>query len=118
MWFGIEYERRDREDQFVGYNNYIRDSYGVEFHWEIGDRFDFEMDGFYRLYNYDNAFAFNNPAAGRKTLETADGRLRASYRMTRHLSLVFDARFRETSSTDARIQYDRRQYVLGVRWEQ
>lgn len=118
MWFGIEYERRDREDQFVGYNNYIRDSYGVEIHWEIGDRFDIEVDGFYRLYNYDNAFAFNNPVAGRKTLETADGRVRASYRMTRHLSLVLDARYRETASTDTRIQYDRRQYVLGVRWEQ
>ena len=118
LWFGIEYERRDREDQYVGYNNYLRDSYGAEIHWDIGQRFELEVEGHYRLYNYDNAFAYNNPAAGRKTLETADGRLRATYRMTRHLSLVLDARYRETASTDARIQYDRRQYVLGVRWEQ
>lgn len=118
MWFGIEYERRNREDQFVGYNDYLRDSYGAEFHWEIGRRFDIELNAYYRLYDFDNAFAFNNPAAGRKTLETADGMLRASYRITRRLSLVLDARYRDTESTDERIQYDRRQYVLGVRWRQ
>ncbi|NNF50669.1 MAG: hypothetical protein HKN65_12500, partial [Woeseiaceae bacterium] len=118
MWFGIEYERRDRKDQYVGYNNYLRDGYGAEFHWDIGQRFEIEMEGQYRLYSYDNAFAYNNTAAGPKTLETVDGRIRATYRMTRRLSLVLDARHRETESTDARIQYDRRQYVLGVRWEQ
>ena len=118
MWFGVEYERRDRVDQYVGYNDYIRDSYGIEYHWDFGQRFELKINGYYRLYNYENAFAYNNAAAGRKTLETIDGRVRATYRMTRRLSLVLDAEYRETASTDARIQYDRSQYVLGVRWEQ
>lgn len=118
MWFGVEYERRDRVDQYVGYNNYFRDSYGIEYHWDIGQRLELKINGYYRLYNYENAFAYNNAAAGRKTLETADGKLRATYRITRRLSLVLNAEYRETASTDARIQYDRRQYVLGVRWEQ
>jgi hypothetical protein len=116
MWFGVEYERRDRVDQFVGYNDYNRDSYGLQFRWNVGRRFELALDGHYRLYNFDNAFAFNNPVAGRKTLEIVDGTLEASYRITRHLSIVFDGTYRETASTDARIQYDRSQYVLGVRW--
>ncbi|MBT8100849.1 MAG: hypothetical protein KJO82_13925, partial [Gammaproteobacteria bacterium] len=118
IWFGVEYERGERIDQYVGYNDYVRDSYGFEFHWDVGKRFELTLDGYYRLYNYTNAFAFNNPQAGPKTLETIDGTLEISYDMTRNLSLVFETNHREKSSTDARIQYDRDQYVLGVRWRQ
>lgn len=118
MWFGVEYEHRFREDQYLGYNNYKRDSYGGEIHWAIGKRFDLEFSGYYRLYDYPNAFAFDNALVTRKTLETANGNLIATFRMTRSLSLVFEAEYRQQSSNDTRIQYDRNQYVLGVRWEQ
>jgi len=118
MWFGVEYERRDRVDQHVGYNDYIRDSYGFEFRWKPGKRFDIALKGYYRLYDYPNALAFNNPNVGRKTLEAVDGTFSVGYRMTRHLSLVLDADYGERESTDSRLPYERRQYVLGVRWEQ
>lgn len=118
MWFGIEYERRDRTDRYVGYNNYVRDSYGAEIHWQIGQRFDLELASFYRLYNYENAFAFNNPAAPTKTLETVDGVLAATFRMTKRLSLVLEAEYRDQVSTDARLEYERSRYSLGIRWQQ
>lgn len=118
MWFGVEYERRDRVDRHVGYNDYIRDSYGFEYRWKPGKRFDIALKGYYRLYDYPNALAFNNQNAGRKTLEAVDGTFSIDYRMTRHLSLVLDAEYRERESTDSRLPYERRQYVLGVRWEQ
>jgi len=118
MWFGFAYENTRRTDRFVGYNDYTRDSYGVEFHWSPGRRFDLEANGYYRIYDYPNAFAFHNPVAGLKTLETADGELLASYRMTKHLSLVLDVEYRETASTDARISYDRIRYSIGVVWQQ
>lgn len=118
LWFGIEYQRSDRVDQHVGYNDYARDSYGAVFRWNFGNRIALKFDAYYRLYNYANAFAFNHPVAGRKTLETVDGTLEASYRMTPRLALVFEADHREKASTDGRIQYDRTQYVLGVRWRQ
>jgi tetratricopeptide (TPR) repeat protein len=117
FWFGINYQRTDRQDRHVGYNDYVRDSYGIDIHWGIGDRLNIDAAGFYRLYDFANAFAFNNPAVGRKTLETADVRLTASYRMTLSLSLVLEARLREKVSNDTRIAYDRNQFVLGVRWE-
>ena len=118
MWFGVEYERSDRTDHHVGYNDYIRDSYGFEFHWNIGRRFDIDLTGYYRLYDFPNAFAFHNPVAGLKTFESVDGKLKATFRMTRHLSLVLEGKTRQRASNDIRIQYDRNQYVLGIRWDQ
>jgi len=118
MWFGFDIERTQRTDEYVGYNDYTRDSFSAEFHWTPGTRFDLEVSGTYRLYDFPNAFAFHNPAVGRKTQESLDARLIASYRMTPHLSLVGEARLDETVSNDIRIQYDRTQFMLGVRWEQ
>jgi tetratricopeptide (TPR) repeat protein len=118
MWFGFDISRVERRDEYVGYNDYSRDSFAVDFHWSLGERFDLEVRGAYRLYDYPNAFAFHNPVAGRKTQESADGHVMGTFRMTRHLSLVAEGRYRETASNDIRIQYARLQYMLGIRWEQ
>lgn len=118
MWFGFDIERTERADKYLGYNDYTRDSVGFEFHWSPGRRFDLEANGVYWLYDFPNAFAFHEPVAGRKTQESAEVRLIGSFKMTRHLSLIAEARYRETVSNDTRIQYERNQYVLGIRWEQ
>jgi hypothetical protein len=117
MWFGFEYERVDREDRHVGYNDYIRDHFEIEFHWSLGKRFDFELSGYYRNYKYDNAFAFNNPALPAKTLETARVDAAFSFRMTPSLSLLVDSRYDDFVSNDTRIEYDRARYSIGVVWE-
>ncbi len=118
MWFGFDIQRTLRTDQYVGYNDYTRDSFGFEFHWSPGNRFDLELNGQYRLYDFPNAFAFHEPAVGRKTQESILGELLASYRITRHLSIVAEAEFRERVSNDIRIQYERTRYLIGVRWQQ
>ena len=117
MWFGVEYQRRDRTDKFVAYNDYVRNSYGAEFHWNVGTRVDIEASGFYRLYDFPNAFAFNTEAGGPKTLEALDVNLIGTFRMTQSLYLVFEATVIERASSDPRLQYDRNQYVIGVRWQ-
>ena len=117
LWFGVSYRRTDRTDQYLGYNDYVRDSYGAEIHWSIGNRFELDASGWYRLYNFPRAYAFHNPAAGRKTLESADALVSATYRMTPSLSLVLEAAFRERVSNDTRIAYERSQYVFGIRWQ-
>ncbi len=118
IWFGFDIKRTERLDKYAGYNDYSRDSVGFEIHWTPGDRFDLEASGTYNLYDYPNAFAFHEQFAGRKTQESAQGRVLGSFQMTRRLSLFAEARYRETVSNDLRIQYERRQYLLGVRWEQ
>ena len=118
IWFAFGYELTSREDRHVGYNDFTRDDYRLEFHWSPGRRFDLGLTSSYRIYDFPNAFAFNNPAAGPKTYETADIEFNVRYRMTRRLSLVAEGVYRGTSSTDLRIQYDRRWFSLGIVWQQ
>jgi len=117
MWFGFDVERTERDDKYVGYNDYTRDSFAFEFHWNPNYRFDFEIEGEYRDYDYSNAFAFHEPTAGPKTQESLDVTLDVSYRMTRRFSLFAGVEYREVVSNDIRIQYDRMQYVLGLRYD-
>jgi tetratricopeptide (TPR) repeat protein len=117
LWFGVEFERTEREDRYVGYNDYSLDSYGLDISWIPSNRFKLRLAGYYRLYDYPNAFAFHNPVVGLKTLETADVSFDVTYRMTPSLSLVLRGLLREQVSNDTRIAYDRNQFVLGVRWE-
>ena len=117
MWFGFDFVRTERTDRFEGYNNYVRDTFGFEFHWSPHFRFDLEASGQYRIYDYPNAFAFNNPIAGPKTREDARGALIATYRMTKSLTLVAEGRLREVVSNDLRLQYDRNMYAVSIRWE-
>ncbi|MDH3337460.1 MAG: hypothetical protein OEM76_06510 [Gammaproteobacteria bacterium] len=118
MWFGLGYKNTDRMDRYLGYNNYNRDTYSFEYHWTPGNRFDLDLTGNYRIYDFPNTFAFHNPVAGPKTLETAEGELAVTYRITKNLSIVAEAEYRETASTDTRIAYDRIWYSIGVVWQQ
>ncbi|MDX1498380.1 MAG: hypothetical protein R3176_00695 [Woeseiaceae bacterium] len=118
MWFGFEYRRTERTDRYLGYNDYSRDHFGFEFSWLIASRMRFELDANYRVYDFPNAYAFHNPAAGPKTLESGYGRFRLDYKLTRTLSLVANAEFRELTSTDTRIAYERNRYSLGITWQQ
>lgn len=118
LWFGFDIRRTERVDQYVGYNDYTRDTVGAEIHWRPSDRFDLEASGFYHLYDYPNAFAFHDQTGARKTQEAAQAAIIGTYRMTRRLSLVAEARYRETVSNDIRIQYERNMYSIGLRWEQ
>ncbi len=117
MWFGFGYELMDREDRYLGYNDYSRDTYNFEFHWTPGRRFDLEIDAAYRNYDYPNAFAFHEPAAGPKTLETLDAEILGTWRLSRRFSLVAEFDYRETASTDTRIEYDRTRYSLSLVWD-
>ncbi|MEM6512285.1 MAG: tetratricopeptide repeat protein [Pseudomonadota bacterium] len=117
-WFGVEYERTDRTDRYVGYNDYLRDSFGFEARWRPSDRFSIEANARYSLYDFPNAFAFNNDQLSRKTLESAIGSVEAEWRLTRRLSLVGELEHRETVSNDSRIQFDQNRFLLSVSWEQ
>ena len=117
IWFGFGYELMDREDRFQGYNDFSRDSYSFELHWTPGRRFDLELNGYYRNYDYPNAFAFHEPAAGPKTLETLDAELVGTWRLSRQFTLAAEIDYRDTASTDTRIQYDRTRYSLSLIWE-
>lgn len=118
MWFGFNFELTDREDRYLGYNDYRRSEYGYDFNWTPNKRLRLKLGGYYRNYDYANAFAFNNPVAGIKTLETLRGNVLAEFRMTPHLSITAEAELRESVSTDTRIGYDKTWFSIGVTWRQ
>ncbi len=117
FWFGFDYRRTEREDKYLGYNNYTRDTYSIEFNWRPGKKLRLNANAYYRVYDYENAFAFHNPVAGRKTLETLNASLFATYKLAWDLTLILQYNYRDVASSDTRIAYDRTQYVLGVRWD-
>jgi hypothetical protein len=41
----------------------------------------------------------------------------AAYQLADSVDLIAEARYAETESTDIRMQFDRTQYLLGVRWQ-
>jgi tetratricopeptide (TPR) repeat protein len=116
IWFGVKYVFTDRRDMYLGYNDYTRDGFGAEFHLRLGDRFALDAEALYRIYNFTNAFAYNNPAAGRKTLETADGRIGISYEMPWNLRLNGNYSYSDVSSNDARIAHERSIFMLSLQW--
>ena len=118
MWFGVDYSFTDRADDYVGYNDYTRDHFVIEYSWSPGARFDLDVEGYYRIYDFPDAFAYNNPARGTKTLETASARAALSYRLTPRLSILAEAEYNGATSTDLRIGYDRNWYSIGVVWRQ
>ncbi|MDJ0917634.1 MAG: hypothetical protein QNJ05_07715 [Woeseiaceae bacterium] len=115
LWFGVDFELTERIDGYVGYYDYTRTSFEFELSWSPG-RFDLDAYGRYNLYDYPNAFAFNNNTLNRRTFESLSAGVRASWRMTRGLSIVADGRHRSTASNDIRTQYDQNQFMLSVLW--
>ncbi|MEM9403898.1 MAG: hypothetical protein AAGA44_15605 [Pseudomonadota bacterium] len=116
FWFGVKYVFTDRADNYIGYNDYTRDGFGAELHLRLGNNFQLDAEALYRIYNFTNAFAFNNPTADRKTLESADGRLAVSYDMPWNLRLVGDYTYRDVTSNDARIAFQRSLFMLSLQW--
>jgi hypothetical protein len=89
----------------------------VDVSWRPGRKLRLEASAYYRVYDFENAFAFHNPAAGRKTLESVDGSLVATYGIAWNLTLVAQYDYRQVDSNDTRIAYDRNQYVIGLMWQ-
>jgi hypothetical protein len=118
LWFGLNFVRTDRRDLHVGYNDYIKNSFGADLHLTIGTRFDFEATAFYEVYDYSTAYAFHNPDAGRKIMERTIGNVSVTLRLSRHLSLVGAATYQDVASNDTRLAYNRNQFSLSIRWEQ
>jgi tetratricopeptide (TPR) repeat protein len=116
LWLGVDIEHTERTDQYVGYYDYSRDTIGGEIHWSPGARFSLEGSAVYNLYDFPNAYAFHEPTLARRTQESLDATLEASFHINEHFSIVAEARHREVVSNDIRIQYDRTRYLIGVRW--
>lgn len=114
----LGYALTHRDDTFAGYNDYTRQTLALDADWQISRRIGMALAATNRNYDYPNAFAFDVPQGGTKTLEYLDASLSVQLRLTRHLLVWGDVRYWDVASTDPRSQYSRLQIPIGVKWEQ
>ncbi len=115
LWAAIDYRLTTREDEYVGYDDYQR--HGIRARVELDmRRLTARLAYSYRDYSFDNAFAFDTPGAGEKTLTSTTAELDVDYRVWRALSVTALARLEMNDSSDPRLEYEQSQYALGVKW--
>ena len=117
LWLRGDYRRTQRDDQFVGYNDYTQDAFRVQLDLRPMRRFRINLSMTQRMFDYPNAFAFNEPIAGPRELDATTGNLWAEYRVTRRLSAWAEVQLADVTSTDTRTQYDRTRTMIGVKWQ-
>ncbi len=75
----LTYLSLERTDVFLGYNDYTQDVVGLHAVYRPHRRFLLSLGATSRVYDYPNAFAFNDPAAGPKELEALATSLLAEF---------------------------------------
>jgi hypothetical protein len=108
--------RLDRTDLFAGYNDYVQDIVGLRAVYRPQRRFALSLGATSRVYDYPNAFAFNDPATGPKELDGLDTALLAEFHVTSTLAVSLELASTDVTSTDSRAEYSRTQTVVGVTW--
>jgi hypothetical protein len=116
MWFGFNLERTERDDRYLGYFDYTRDEFGFDFRWTPTARLKLDFATYYRHYDYPRAFAFHNPIAGPRSLETIRSNLLGEFRISAHFSINAKVEYRDSASSDTRINYNQTWFQLGVAW--
>lgn len=116
--FAIEatYRRIDRTDEFAGYEDYVQDAVALRASYRARSKLRLSAGFETRSYEYPNAFAFNNPAAGPRELEDSVADLSAEYRLNRRWSIIASLAFTDVTSTDTRAAYTRTRSALGAIW--
>ena len=114
----VGYALTNRDDTFVGYNDYQRGSIRMRGSWQPTRRLRLEFSGVSESYDYPNAFAFDTPQGGPKSLDNIEAEISARFSVTRHLQLWAETRYRNIDSSDPRYAYSRVQIPVGVSWAQ
>jgi len=111
----LGYKLKTRSDSHQGYNDYVQNGVDLRLIFKQ-DAVRIKLAGGYSTRSYDNAFAFENPAAAKKDYSTVTAKLSGTYTMSDSLSLWSEASFRQITTNDTRFEYDRSQLIAGVSW--
>lgn len=113
---GADFMRLDRRDLFVGYYDFIQDRLRLRASYRPNPRFRLSASVNSRVYDYPNAFVFNDPAAGMQELDYIGAEIRGEFQFTSRLSAWAQLVTTDASSSDPRLAYARTQSMLGVLW--
>jgi tetratricopeptide (TPR) repeat protein len=117
-WMSLDfsYLRLDRTDEFQGYMNYTQDILGARVVMRPGKRWTISAGLTQRSYDYPNAYAFNDPAAGAKTLDDSVADLGVNFDVMKSLSISVDFASTDVTSSDPRAAYTRERSLIGAVW--
>jgi len=117
-WMSLDfsYMRLDRTDGFEGYMNYTQDIIGARVVMRPSKRWTVSAGLTQRSYDYPNAYAFNDPTAGPKTLDDSVADLSVNFDVLKSLSVSVDLASTDVTSSDPRAAYTRQRSMLGVVW--
>jgi hypothetical protein len=117
-WMNLDfsYMRLDRTDGFEGYMNYTQDIIGARVVMRPAKRWTISAGVTQRSYDYPNAFAFNDPAAGPKTLDDSIADLSVNFDVLKSLSVSVDFASTDVTSSDPRAAYTRQRSLIGAVW--
>jgi hypothetical protein len=113
----LDYALTDRRDDYVGYNDYTQDSYGLRVIYDNDQRVRVRARARWWQRDYDNAFAFDDPTQARMTYDAFELVLRGDYKLEGNYGLWAEYKSWDQDTTDLRYRYDRYQAMIGVRWE-
>lgn len=117
----IGWERVERTDEHLGYNDYIQDRYTLRQSFG-GQRWTLKLFGRYRERTFPRAFIFDNPTSPedgapnpRKAYQRVESGLELEIAWN-HFRLVIGGRNDEQATTDPRFAYVRSLATIGGRW--
>ncbi len=113
----LDYKLTLRKDDFQGYDDYTKNKIGVRAIYDDGDRFRSRLSLSYWNRNYDKAFAFDNPAGGKKDYDGYRIKGKGEYSFHENWSAWVEGKYQVEDSTDLRYDYDRYQAMAGVQWK-
>jgi hypothetical protein len=108
--------RLEREDRFVGYNDYEQDIVSAGLTYRPGRKLRISARLSAHQYDFPSAFAYNNPLGGARELDVSRADVEVEYSLTDRLALTLTVLSDNSTATDAREQYDQSIASFGIRW--
>ncbi|WP_455204759.1 hypothetical protein [Kaarinaea lacus] len=114
----LDYERKTRDDKYVGYDNYTKDLLKARLHYEINKNNKIKLTYAYWERDYPNAYAFDNAAIGiQKQYDGTDIKLTSTTKLNKNNAIVVDFKYVDENTTDLRYDYDRYKVFVSYQWE-
>lgn len=111
----LDYDRTQRADNFVSYNDYKENRYGFRVLYEQGT-FKSRLSLHHWGRDYANGYAYDVQGQGPKTYSGNVLKIKAELEQSKHSSLWTDLEYKSQTSTDLRYDYVRSQIMAGMSW--
>ncbi len=116
LWTQYRYTRTQRNDDFVGYNDYSQDSLRFSVGYRPSSKLSSRLSISYWDRSYPNAFAYDEPTEAAKAYDEFEIRALGEYELSNQFSLYAELLWEDVGSSDARGEYARLRTTFGVSW--